>query len=347
MLCIQVHAAGEEAVAAANLGVGDILHFAVGTEGTCLDNIQLTILVSCACCGISHFTHDDAVQLGLLTPPLVVGDGGEGLLGGVPAVGCQGEGAAAEFGVGVVHEAFVEEGYVEHCRVQDSAEEQTLDGVVCGLEDNACVVAVAVDCFNAFDVLVDTRCGDLVFAVGVALDLPGGLERIDVDGGAVIKDCLGVQTHLSGNLAVYFLRFEAEAVVGVELIFTLEGAAPDAGTGDDTHGFRDGNAGAVLGETVEVRADGVGAQVQGAALLELRGVLLVDFIERGFVCLVLGLGGRGATSAQYAGSSDGGCAAEQYAAAHDRVESGEGGDGLGAHDGLLVGVDCVDAVFAV
>ena len=62
---------------------------------------------------------------------------------------------------------------------------------------------------------------------------------------------------------------------------------------------------------------------------------------------MLGLGGRGATSAQYAGCGDGGCAAEQYAAAHDGVESGEGGEGLGAHDGLLVGVDCADAVLAV
>ena len=128
------------------------------------------------------------------TPPLVVGDGGERRSSSeeFQPLGAQGEGAAAEFGVGVVHEAFVEEGYVEHCRVQDSAEEQQpLDGVVCGLEDNACVVAVAVDCFNAFDVLVDTRCGDLVFAVGVALDLPGGLERIDVDGVPSLKTALG------------------------------------------------------------------------------------------------------------------------------------------------------------
>ena len=347
MLCVQVHAAGEEAATAADFRVRDVLHLVVGAEGTCFHDVQFAVLVGCACCGVCHFTHDDAVQLGLLTPPLVVGDGSEGLLGGVPAVGCQGEGAATELGVGVVHETFIEEVYVKHCRVQDSAEEQTLDGVVCGLEDNACVVAIAVDSFNAFDELVDTCSANLVRALGVTLNLPGCLEGVDVDGGAVIEDCLGVQANLGGDLAVYFLSFEAEAVVGVELIFTLEGAAPDAGTGDDTHGFRDGNAGAVLGETVEVRADGVGAQVQGAALLELRGVLLVDFIERGFVCLVLGLGGRGATSAQYAGSSDGGCAAEQYAAAHDRVESGEGGDGLGAHDGLLVGVDCVDAVFAV
>ena len=249
--------------------------------------------------------------------------------------------------MGVVHEAFIEEVYVEHRRVQDSAEEQTLDGVVRSLENNACVVAVAIDSFNAFDVLVDTCCGNLVFTVGVTLDLPGCLECIDVDGGAVVEDCLGVQTNLCGDLAVYFLSFEAEAVVGVELIFALEGAAPDAGTGDNAHGFGDGGARAVLGEAVEVRTKGVSAQVQGTALLELRGILLVDFIERGFACLVLGLGGRGATSAQYAGSSDGGCAAEQYAAAHDRVESGEGGDGVGAHDGLLVGVDCADAVFAV
>ena len=249
--------------------------------------------------------------------------------------------------MGVVHEAFIEEGDVEHCRVQDSAEEQTLDGVVCGLEDNACVVAVAIDSFNAFDEFVDTCCTNLVFTLGVTLDLPGCLEGVDVDGGAVVEDCLGVQANLCSNLAVYFLSFEAEAVVGVELVFTLEGTAPDAGTGDNAHGFRDGGARAILGEAVEVRTKGVGAQVQGTALLELRGILLVDFIERGFACLVLGLGGRGATSAQYAGSSDGGCAAEQYAAAHNRVESGEGGDGLGAHEGLLVGVDCANAVFAV
>ena len=171
--------------------------------------------------------------------------------------------------MGVVHETFIEEVYVKHCRVQDSAEEQTLDGVVCGLEDNACVVAVAVDSFNAFDELVDTCSADLVRALGVTLNLPGCLEGVDVDGGAVIEDCLGVQANLGGDLAVYFLSFEAEAVVGVELIFALEGAAPDARTGDNAHSFGDGGARAVLGEAVEVRAQGVGAQVQGTALLEL------------------------------------------------------------------------------
>ncbi len=113
--------------------------------------------------------------------------------------------------------------------MQDSTKEQTLDGVVCSLENNSCVVAIAVDSFDTFDVLVDTRCGNLVFTVGVTLDLPGCLEGVDVDGGAIVEDCLGVQANLCGDLAVYFLSFEAEAVVGVELVFTLEGAAPDAG----------------------------------------------------------------------------------------------------------------------
>ena len=171
--------------------------------------------------------------------------------------------------MGVVHETFIEEVYVKHCRVQDSAEEQTLDGVVRSLENNACVVAVAIDSFNAFDELVDTRCGNLVRALGVTLNLPGCLEGVDVDGGAVIEDCLGVQANLGGDLAVYFLSFEAEAIVGVELIFALEGAAPDARTGDNAHSFGDGGARAILGEAVEVRAQGVGAQVQGTALLEL------------------------------------------------------------------------------
>lgn len=94
--------------------------------------------------------------------------------------------------------------------MQDSAKEQTLDGVVCSLEDNACVVAVAVDSFNAFDELVDTCCTDLVFTVGVTLNLPGGFERIDVDGGAVIEDSLGVQADLCGNLAVDFLNVEVK-----------------------------------------------------------------------------------------------------------------------------------------
>ena len=117
--------------------------------------------------------------------------------------------------------------------MQDSAEEQTLDGVVCGLEDNACVVAVAIDSFNAFDEFVDTCCTNRVFTLGVTLDLPGCLEGVDINGGAVVEDCLGVQANLCGDLAVYFLSFEAETVVGVELVFTLEGAAPDAGTGDN------------------------------------------------------------------------------------------------------------------
>ena len=261
VLCVQVHTAGEEAATAANLRVRNVLHLVVGAEGTCFHDVQFAVLIGGASCSVCHFTHDDAVQLGLVTPPLVVGHSSEGLLGGVPAVGCQGEGAATELGVGVVHETFIEEVYVEHRRVQDSAEEQTLDGVVCGLEDNACVVAVAVDSFNAFDELVDTCSANLVRPLGVTLNLPGCLESVDVDGGAVIEDCLGVQANLGGDLTVYFLRFKAEAVVGVELIFTLEGAAPDAGTGDNAHSFGDGGAGAVLGETVEVRAEGVGAQV--------------------------------------------------------------------------------------
>ena len=106
--------------------------------------------------------------------------------------------------MGVVHEAFVEEVYVEHRRVQNACEEQALDGVVCSLENNVCVVAVAIDSFNAFNVLVDTCCGNLVFTVGVTLDLPGCLEGVDVDGGAIVEDCLGVQANLCGDLAVYF-----------------------------------------------------------------------------------------------------------------------------------------------
>ena len=239
MLCIQVHAAGEEAATAANFGVRYVLHLVVGAEGTCFHSVQFAVLVCSAGCSVCHFTHDDAVQLGLIAPPLVVGHSGEGLLRGVPAIGCQGEGAATELGVGVVHEAFVEEVYVEHCRVQDCAKEQTLDGVVCGLEDDACVIAIAIDCFDAFDVFVDARCTDLVFAVGITLNLPGGFERIDVDGGAVIEDSLGVQADLCGNLAVDFLDVEVEAVVGVELVFTLVGAPPDAGTGDNAHSFGD------------------------------------------------------------------------------------------------------------
>ena len=291
MLCIQVHTTGEESVTAADLRVRNVLHLIVGAEGTCFHSIQFAILVSGASSSVCHFTHDDPVQLRLLTPPLVVGHSGKGLLGGVPAIGCQGEGATTELGVGIVHEAFIEEVYIEHCRVQDSAEEQTLEGVVCSLEDNACMVAVAVDSFNTFDELVDTCCSNLIFTLGVTLNLPSCLESLNVDGGAIIEDCLGVQANLCGNLAVYFLSFEAEAVVGVDLIFTLVGAAPDAGAGDNTHGFGDGGAGAVLGEAVEIRTQGVGAQVQGTALLELRGVLLVNFVERGFACPVLGLGG--------------------------------------------------------
>lgn len=75
--------------------------------------------------------------------------------------------------------------------MQDSTKEQTLDGVVRSLENNACVVAVAIDSFNAFDEFVDTRCGNLVFTVGVTLDLPGCLEGVDVDGVPSLKTALG------------------------------------------------------------------------------------------------------------------------------------------------------------
>ena len=154
-------------------------------------HVQLAVLVGGASCSVRHFTYDDAVQFGLLTPPLVVEDSSEGLLGGVPAVGCQGEGAATELGVGLSTKPSLKRFYVEHRRVQDSAEEQTLDGVV--QSRNNAWVAVAIDSFNAFDELVDTRCGNLVFPSRVTLDLLGCLECIDVNGGAVVEDSPEVQ----------------------------------------------------------------------------------------------------------------------------------------------------------
>lgn len=62
---------------------------------------------------------------------------------------------------------------------------------------------------------------------------------------------------------------------------------------------------------------------------------------------MLNLGGRGAASAECARSGEGTRTAEQHTAAQHGVEFEGRGGGVGAHGGLLVGVDCADAVFAV
>ncbi len=220
-----------------------------------------------------------------------------------------------ELGVGLSI-SFIEEVYVEHRRVQDSAEEQTRR-VVRSLENNACVVVAAIDSFNAFSMyFVDTCCGNLVFTVGVTPICQVALSA-SMSAGAR-WDRLGVRTNqVSCRL---LLSFEAEA----SELTALEGAVVMLAPAITPMVSRR----RCSSRSWEKRKSDQGSkyQVQGTALFELRGILLVD-LER--FRLVLGLEDED-TSAQHAGSSDGGCAAEQYAAAHDRVELEREGWG-GAH----------------
>ena len=115
--------------------------------------------------------------------------------------------------MGRIHEAVVEELDVFQCGVQNLREEalQRVEGL--GEGDDCTVVVFAL--FYGFDEFVDAA-GDNVVAVIQALeDVPGGLERLVGDGGAIIEDSLGVELDGNLNLVVLLGVLEGDSEVGI------------------------------------------------------------------------------------------------------------------------------------
>ena len=124
--------------------------------------------------------------------------------------------------------------------------------------------------------------GDNVVAViGVAVDGPRGADCLNVNGGAVVEDSLGVELEGNGLNAVNGLSLIVADVVVVETVFTSGAQGGEADSGGDVAGatecgeVRGGVA--ALSQNVEVRADCRDATAELATLLEGGAVLLVDF----------------------------------------------------------------------
>ena len=124
--------------------------------------------------------------------------------------------------------------------------------------------------------------GDNVVAViGVAIDGPRGADCLNVNGGAVIEDSLGVELEGDGLHAVNGLCLVIGDVVVIEAVFASRAQGGEADSGGDVAGAAEcgevlGGV-AALGQNVEVRADCGDATAEFATLLEGGAVLLVDF----------------------------------------------------------------------
>ena len=222
--------------------------------------------------------------------------------------------------MGRVHEAVVEELDIFQCGVQNLREEalQRVEGL--GEGDSCTVVVFAL--FYRFDEFVDAA-GDNVVAVIQALeDVPGRLERLVGDGGAIVEDSLGVELDGNLNLVVLLAVLEGDSEVGVQLVGAVKVEVPHAGLADGAHNV-DVIAGVTaLGVEVKVRTDGSGGQAQGAALLQAVHILGVDVVEVFDVgtgagclglfraCVAVAAGAEQADSSQSRGAANQGAAAE-------------------------------------
>ena len=274
---VNIQTTGIEAGTLTQFGTCHILHLGVNGGGVRTNSVNLVILEGCTRSAGLHLGKDDLVQQGLGTPPLLVGHDTEGLCGGVPALIRQGEGASPVLGVGLIHEAVIEELNVFQGGVQNLREEalQRIEGL--GEGDGRAVVVFAL--FDGFNEFVDAA-GDNVVAIIQALeDVPGGLKRLVGDGGAIIEDSLGVELDGNLNLVVLLGVFEGDSEVGVQLVGAIEVEVPQASLADGAHNV-DVIAGVTaLGVEVEVRADRAGGQAQGATLLEAVYILSIDVVQ--------------------------------------------------------------------
>ena len=240
--------------------------------------------------------------------------------------------------MGRIHEAVVEELGIFQRGVQDLREEalQRVEGL--GEGDGCAVVVFAL--FYGFNEFVDAT-GDNVVAIIQALeDVPGGLERLVGDGGAIVEDGLGVELDGNLNLVALLAVLEGDSKVGVQLVSAVKVEVPHAGLADGAHNV-DVIAGVTaLGVEIEVRTDGSGGQAQGAALLQAVHILSVDVVEVFDIgtgagglglfraCAAVAAGAEQTHSSQSRGAANEGAAAE---AVRGRFVAARGVCGLGGH----------------
>ena len=266
------------ALAGANLNTGLTLDSVVGCQASEADAVQLAVLERCALCFVAHFAPDDAIQQRLLTPPLVVGNEGEGLSRRVPLANLEGAGPVLIHGL--VHEAVVEELLVGQCGVQTEQAEGF--GRVQGLgHDNLDAGLVAIHGIDGRHLLPEGSGDNVVAIIGVAVDGPRGADCLNVNGGAVIEDSLRVELEGDGLHAVNSFSLVIGDVVVVEAVFASRAQGGEADSGGDVAGATE--CGEVLGgvaalsQNIEVRADCRDATAELTTLLEGGAVLLVDF----------------------------------------------------------------------
>ena len=335
---VNIQAASVEAGALTQFGTRNVLHLGIGGGGACTDSVNFIVLERGTCSAGFHLGKDNLVQQGLGAPPLVVGYNAEGLRGGVPALIRQGEGASPVLGVGRIHEAVVEELDVFQCGVQNLREEalQRIEGL--GEGDDCTVVVFAL--FYGFDEFVDAA-GDNVVAVIQALeDVPGGLERLVGNGGAIVEDSLGVELDGNLNLVALLAVLEGDSKVGVQLVSAVKVEVPHAGLADGAHNVDIIAGVTALGVEIEVRTDGSGGQAQGAALLQAVHILSVDVVEVFDIgtgagglglfraCAAVAAGAEQTYSSQSRGAANEGAAAE---AVLGRFVATRGVCGVGGH----------------
>ena len=203
------------ALAGANLNTGLTLDSVVGCQASEADAVQLAVLERCALCFVAHFAPDDAIQQRLLTPPLVVGNEGEGLSRRVPLANLEGAGPVLIHGL--VHEAVVEELLVGQCGVQ-TEQAEGLSGVQRLGHDDLDAGLVAIHGVDGCYLLPEGSGDNVVAVIGVAVDGPRGADCLNVNGGAVVEDSLRVELEGDGLHAVNSLSLVVADVVVVEAV---------------------------------------------------------------------------------------------------------------------------------
>ena len=281
------HATGEQARASADLDVSNVLELLVCGSGGSTNRIKLIVLECRALSSGIHLTEDNALQNGLLAPPLVVAGQGQGLLGRVPTTFSNGEGANPVLGVRLVNETSVEEFLVQQSRVHNASKEGIQRVVRCGesylhLE----VITVALHGSNA---AVDAAASDLVVTIGALEDVPGSLQSLVVDGGTVVELSLGVQLNGDDGQTVFFGDIEALRKLGSQSALTQGVTLPQACVSHGAHSGLGVQGVAVRAEKVEVRTNTRNSQAQSAAILQLRNSGLSKVIK------LLGIGAHGCT----------------------------------------------------
>ena len=240
--------------------------------------------------------------------------------------------------MGRIHEAIVEELDVFQCGVQNLREEALQRVVGLGEGDGCTVVIFAL--FYGFNKFVDAAGDNVVAAIQALEDVPGGLERLVGDGGAISEDSLGVELDGNLNLVILLGVFEGDSEVGVQLVGTVKVEVPQARLADGAHNVDIIGGVTALGVEVEVRADSTGGQAQGAALLQAVHILSVDVVEVFNVgtgagslslfgaCTAVAAGAEQADSSQSRGAANEGAAAE---AVLGRFVAARGVCGVGGH----------------